>query len=210
MEHNKTYHSLELNSKTPPFIVEGPITKEQFVRYEMDEGLIAFRQPDKQREALKNVLELPESRLIIARDHQTIVGYSIFLYPDEIERWSEANLSNLLELGAIEVSAKYRGYGIAKHLLKVAMADDAMEDYIIITTEYYWHWDLRGAGLSIWEYRDIMQKVMNVGGLECYATDDPEICSHPANCLMARIGERVDAESIHEFNRIRFKYKYMF
>ena len=29
---------------------------------------------------------------------------------------------------------------------------------------------------------------MNAGGFEYYATDDPEISSHPANCLMARIG----------------------
>ncbi len=28
-----------------------------------------------------------------------------------------------------------------------------MEDYIIITTEYYWHWDLKGTGLKVWEYR---------------------------------------------------------
>ena len=27
--------------------------------------------------------------------------------------------------------------------------DDAMEDYIIITTEYYWHWDLKGTGLNV-------------------------------------------------------------
>ena len=29
--------------------------------------------------------------------------------------------------------------------------------------------------------------------LQWYATDDPEICSHPANCLMVRIGKRVDS-----------------
>ena len=28
--------------------------------------------------------------------------------------------------------------------------------------------------------------------LEYYATDDPEISSHPANCLMAKIGKRID------------------
>ena len=36
-----------------------------------------------------------------------------------------------------------------------------MEDYIIITTEYYWHWDLKGTGLNVWEYRKIMEKMMN-------------------------------------------------
>ena len=40
-----------------------------------------------------------------------------------------------------------------------------MEDYIIITTEYYWHWDLKGTGLNVWEYRKVMEKMMNAGGL---------------------------------------------
>ena len=36
----------------------------------------------------------------------------------------------------------------------------------------------------------MMQKLMSKGGLEVFATDDPEITSHP-NCLMARIGNRI-------------------
>ena len=85
-----------------------------------------------------------------------------------------------------------------------------MEDYIIITTEYYWHWDLKGTGLKVWEYRKIMEKMMNAGGLQWYATDDPEICSHPANCLMVRIGKRVQPESIRKFDQIRFINRFMY
>lgn len=211
MKHHKKYHYLENQSKDgKKFLIEGPVSKENIEQSEFDEGLVAFRPPKKQREALLKVVELVESRIIIVKEENKIVGYAIYLYPDPLERWSEVNLDNLLELGAIEVSGNYRGYQLAKTLLKVSMMDDYMEDYIIITTEYYWHWDLRGTGLSIWEYRDIMEKVMKTGGLEWYATDDPEICSHPANCLMARIGKRVGPDAVHEFNRIRFKHKYMF
>ncbi|WP_026690684.1 GNAT family N-acetyltransferase [Alteribacter aurantiacus] len=210
MEHRKTYHSYEITDRDKNLLVEGPIEKETLERLTMDEGLVAFRPPDKQKEALLKVIEMPESRIIVARDGDKIVGYATFLYPDPLERWSEANMDNLIELGAIEISSDYRGYNLAKTILKVSMMDDAMEDYITITTEYYWHWDLRGTGLSIWEYRDVMEKVMKAGGLEWYATDDPEICSHPANCLMARVGNRVNSESVEEFNRIRFKHKYMF
>jgi acetoin utilization protein AcuA len=115
-----------------------------------------------------------------------------------------------LELGAIEVIPKYRGNAVGKHLLKVAMMDDAMEDYIIITTEYYWHWDMKGTGLNVWEYRKVMEKMMSAGGLKWFATDDPEICSHPANCLMVRIGKRIGQDSIEQFDRIRFKNRYMY
>ena len=89
------------------------------------------------------------------------------------------------------------------------MMDDAMEDYIIITTEYYWHWDLKGTGLNIWEYRKVMEKMMNAGGLQWYATDDPEICSHPANCLMVRIGNRVDSNSIESLTTAVYKSIYL-
>ncbi|WP_096436156.1 GNAT family N-acetyltransferase [Alteribacter populi] len=210
MEHRKTFHSYELKDHDKNIIIEGPITKEALETCEMDEGLVAFRPSDKQKEALLKIIDLPESRIVVARENNKIVGYATFLYPDPLERWSEVKIDNLLELGAIEVSSQYRGYQLAKHILKISMMDNAMEDYIVITTEYYWHWDLRGTGLSIWKYRDVMEKVMNAGGLEWYATDDPEICSHPANCLMAKIGNRVGSDAIHEFNRIRFKHKYMF
>lgn len=119
-------------------------------------------------------------------------------------------MSNLIELGAIEVIPKYRGASVGKSLLKVSMMDDYMENYIIITTEYYWHWDLKGTGLNVWEYRKVMEKMMKTGGLEWFATDDPEICSHPANCLMVKIGRNVDQDSIQQFDRIRFKNRFMY
>lgn len=157
-----------------------------------------------------SIATLPEGRIIIARDGDTVIGYATFLYPDPLERWSEEKMDNLLELGAIEVAAPYRGLAVGKQLLIVAMMDDSMEDYIIITTEYYWHWDLKGTGLNVWEYRKIMEKMMNAGGLVWYATDDPEICSHPANCLMVRIGKRVDQASIEKFDRLRFRNRFMY
>jgi acetoin utilization protein AcuA len=43
-----------------------------------------------------------------------------------------------------------------------------------------------------------------------YATDDPEICSHPANCLMVRIGHDVPISSEEQFDRIRFQYRFMY
>lgn len=210
MEHIKTYYSKELQTPSGTLIVEGPIEPEQLAEYKFHEGLVAFRQPDQQLEALIEIADLPEGRIIIARNDQTIIGYVTFLYPDPLERWSEAKLDNLIELGAIEVAPDYRGARVGQTLLHVAMMDDQMEDYITITTEYYWHWDLKGTGLNVWEYRKIMEKMMGAGGLVWYATDDPEISSHPANCLMVRIGSRVDQESIQKFDQVRFMNRFMY
>ncbi|KYD19413.1 MAG: N-acetyltransferase [Caldibacillus debilis] len=211
MEHPKKYFSKKLelkNGKT--LVIEGPVQPGHIAGLKFHEGLVAFREPEEQKEALIGIARLEEGRIIIARDEDTIVGYVTFHYPDPLERWAEEKMENLLELGAIEVAPPYRGQSVGKEMLRLAMMDEAMENYIIITTEYYWHWDLKGTGLDVWEYRKVMEKMMNAGGLVWFATDDPEICSHPANCLMVRIGKNVDRESIEKFDRLRFRNRYMY
>ena len=210
MDHKKTYYSQEIITPGGHLIIEGPIASAQVARYAYHEHLNAFRIPEEQHEALIEIAELPEGRIIAAIREDTIVGYVTFHYPDPLERWSEGNMENLIELGAIEVIPELRGYSVGTGLLKLSMMDDAMEDYIIMSTEYYWHWDLKGTGLSAREYRKVMEKMMNAGGLEWYATDDPEICSHPANCLMARKGKRIDNETFGQFDRLRFMNRFLY
>lgn len=210
MEHKKTYNAKEIKTPHGSLIIEGPIPGHKIASYEFHKDLVAFRTPEQQHKALIDIADLPEGRIIIARNRHTIVGYVTYLYPDPLERWSEGKMEDLIELGAIEVIPEFRGYSVGKNLLKVSMMDDAMEDYITITTEYYWHWDLKGTGLNVWEYRKVMEKMMNAGGLEWYATDDPEISSHPANCLMAKIGKRIGSESVQRFDRLRFMNRFMY
>ncbi|WP_017726553.1 GNAT family N-acetyltransferase [Halalkalibacterium ligniniphilum] len=210
MIHKKTYYSMELEVRGKVLIIEGPLTGEQLTSLDFHEGLVAFRPPAEQKKALVGIADLPEGRINVVRDGNTVVGYVTFLYPDPMERWSEGKMEDLIELGGVEIAKEYRGAQVGKTLLRFSMKDDAMEDYIIITTEYYWHWDLKGSGLDVWAYRKVMEKMMNAGGLEWYATDDPEICSHPANCLMVRIGKRVKPDSIEKFDLLRFQNRFMY
>lgn len=210
MIHTKTYYSTQIPYQDRSLLIEGPITRESLDAYEFHNELDSFRPAVKQKEALLEIAELPEGRINVVVDDRTIVGYVTFLYPDPMERWSEGNMENLLELGAIEIAPAYRGASAGKTIINLSMLDAAMEDYIIITTEYYWHWDLKGSGLDVWEYRKVMEKMMGAGGLVWFATDDPEISSHPANCLMARIGSNVDPESIQQFDLLRFHNRFMY
>ncbi|MDW0112844.1 MULTISPECIES: GNAT family N-acetyltransferase [Sporosarcina] len=210
MEHKKTYNAMEIKHKNGNLFIEGPVSSTDLATFDFHEDLTSFRPPNQQHKALIEIANLPEGRILIVRHLNEIVGYVTYLYPDPLERWSQGNMENLIELGAIEVIPKFRGGGVGKALLEVSMMDDAMEDYIILTTEYYWHWDLKGTKLNVWEYRKVMEKMMNAGGLEYYATDEPEISSHPANCLMARIGKRVDQESIQQFDQLRFMNRFMY
>jgi acetoin utilization protein AcuA len=208
MEHIKTYNRIEHQANN--VIIEGPVPASTLENYKFHQELTSFRPSSKQFQALLGIAALADGRIIIARTEDTIIGYVTYLYPDPLERWSTFQMEDLIELGAIEVIPEYRGSGIASNLLRVSMMDPYMENYIIISTEYYWHWDLKGTNLSIWEYRKVMEKMMASGGLLPAPTDDPEIISHPANCLMVRIGSNVKDESIQQFDTLRFLKRHQF
>ncbi|WP_281975872.1 GNAT family N-acetyltransferase [Halobacillus litoralis] len=210
MNHEKIYHFEAFDTEHGPVIVEGPLSAEELSQYTFNEKLTAFRPAEKQFEAIKGIADFEEGRIIIARNNEDIIGYVTYLHPDPLERWSEGNMEDLIELGAIEVIPDFRGYRIGSRLLEVTMRDEYMENYIIISTEYYWHWDLKGTGLNIWDYRRVMEKMMAAGGLTPSPTDDPEIISHPANCLMVKIGKHVTGSSIEQFDRLRFLTRHQY
>lgn len=210
MEHLKRYRRHVRQGPAGPIAVEGPVPPEQLRRYRMHPTLDAFRRPAEQHAALIEIAELPEGRIIAAVDDDVIVGYVTFHYPDELERWSEGGMDDLIELGAVEVADDYRGHSLAKAMIVTAFEEGQLDNAIVYTTEYYWHWDLEGSGLSVWQYREMMEKLMKSVGMVWFATDDPEICAHPANCLMVRIGKDVPLSSAERFDRVRFRQRFMY
>lgn len=184
-------------------IVEGPVTAEFLGQLTLDDELRVFRPPKRQKEALIEITQVPNGRIVIARFGSDIMGYITFHPPDSFERWAKGP-PEILELGAIEVSPKVRGLGVGKKLLSVAFSDPAMENYLVIATEYYWHWDLEKTGLRVWEYRQLMDRLMSSSGLMIRETDEDEIRSHPANMLTARYGKNLPQSSIEHFERILF------
>ena len=208
MEHIKTFHSITYETSNGPITIEGPLSSDELKKYNFHDKLVAFRPAKKQFEALLEIASFEEARIIVARTEEMIVGYVTYLYPDPLERWSTFKMKELIVLGAIEIIPDYRGQRVASNLLKVSMLDDYMENYIVISTEYYWHWDLEGTKLSIWDYRKVMEKMMASGGLTPAPTDDPEIISHPANTLMVRVGKNVPETAVKVFDNLRFLSRY--
>ncbi len=186
-----------------PLMVWGPVTPAELDRLEMDEGLHIFRPPAKQKQALREIADSADGRVFVARNGGRIVAYITFHYPEPFERWGKSGRPEILELGAIEVSLGWRRCGTGSALLEVAFGD-WVEDYIIIGCEYCWHWDLKGTGMSVWGYRKMMQRFFERVGMNPVDTDDPEICDHPANMLVARIGCRVPEKAVQVFNGLRF------
>ncbi len=187
-------------------VVEGPVTAQQLEQLTLDDGLRAFRPPKRQKEALIEISQIPHGRIVIARIDDTVMGYVTYHPPDSFERWA-LGPPETIELGAIEVSPKVRGLGVGRKLLEVSFADPGMEDYIVLATEYYWHWDLEKTGLRVMEYREVMDRIMSSVGLLVHDTDDEEICSHPANMLAVRYGKNLSQSSIDQFKSILFLNK---
>ena len=210
MEHHKQLHTEHLALPDGELTISGPLPPEDLRALTMHPGLSAFRRPNEQHEALIDIAGLAEGRIIAAIHNNVIVGYVTFHYPDELERWSEGGMLDLVELGAIEVAKPYRGYGLGKRLIRLAFEGGQLDNVIVFTTEYYWHWDLEGTGLNVWEYRTMMERLMKSVDMVWFATDDPEICSHPANCLMVRVGKLVPQASVEQFDRVRFRQRFMY
>lgn len=210
MEPIKLFFEDTIGSSEEPLVVQGPIPPERLKEMTLHPQLDAFRRPKEQHEALVEIAELPEGRIVAATSGDIVVGYVTFHYPDEYERWSEGKMDDLVELGAIEVANDYRGRGISKKLLDIAFRGGQLDNVIVFTTEYYWHWDLESTKLSVWDYRKMMEDLMKNVDMVWFATDDPEICSHPANCLMVRVGKKVPQESVEAFDRLRFRQRFMY
>lgn len=210
MNHDKTYKKEIYDVNDQQFIIEGPVSSSYLTSFDFDTNLTAFRNADEQFEALLEIATLPEGRIYIVHIENLIIGYVTYHYPDDIERWSTGKLPYLIELGAIEVSINFRQLQLAEKLIMLSLSAPEYEDYIVITTEYYWHWDLKNSKLDVFEYKKIMQRLMATGGLEIFATDDPEITSHPANCLMARIGKNITLDQQQAFDDIRYMNRFFF
>ena len=191
--------------KTPggSVTIEGPASEEHLKNLKMNEHLSNFRVPDRQHEALCIVAGSPEGLVYIANCGQEIVGYVAFHYPSQFSRWSKH--PRVLELGAIEVSRGYKRYGLGTKMLKAAFSNPVMEEYIVITTEFFWHWDLKDSGLDVWNYQRMLTKLFGSVHFKKKRTDDPEILEHPANMLMVRIGTKISEPYIKNFNGMLYQ-----
>jgi len=189
----------------PAYIIEGPVSAEHLKNLHLNNELDNFRPPEKQKLALEEIARLPEGMVYIARRALEVIGYVTFHYPDSYSRWRKHQ--QILELGAVEVSPPWRKIGVGRNLLKKAFSNPVFENYIVITIEFYWHWDLSRSGLTVYEYQKMLEKFFGLAGLKKKATDDPDITEHPANVLMARVGRNVSKRDLILFEEMLFENK---
>ena len=113
------------------------------------------------------------------------------------EEWFK-DLEDAYEV-AIEVSAHWRGLGLARALLAYALEFDTLEDVILFAMGLSWHWDMKGLSMTVYQYRDLIRQLFATQGFVEYTTNEPDITMEPGNILLARIGKRVDQQSVDRF-----------
>lgn len=186
--------------------VEGPVSDTYLDSLIINDQLNTFRPHKRQKESLMIITNLPQGMIYIARHEKKIIGYVTFHYPDEYSRWIKH--PRVLEMGGIEISSDWRRCKVAQNLLITAFSNPNLENYIVITQEFCWNWDLRSSGLNIYAYQKMLSGLFTIVGMKVVGTDDPEICEHPANVLMARYGNNVTKQDLMLFESLRYLQKF--
>jgi GNAT superfamily N-acetyltransferase len=187
----KTYKTaagpLFLRSCCSPSFVEG---------LKADEGLRAFaRLPEREHQLLLSIAQHPENRLTLAYNASGNIVGQVSLAP--LDHWWQ-DIGNAYEI-AVEVSSSWRKLGIAHHLLTFALEFESVEEYLIVGLGFSWHWDYEGLGMPRFHYREMLARLFAAHGFAEYLTSEPNIRMDPANILVARLGSRIDGESMNRF-----------
>ncbi len=179
------------------FVVEGPVSASCLGELAIDPEMSNFRPAEIQKDALLQIAADDYCKVFIAVSEKVIIGYLAFHQPHELTRWS--SLPFILELGAVEISPRWRRQGVGKSLITAAGRHGFMENHVVISLEYAWHWDLEGSGLDMWSYKDVLYRLFSKIGFRVYQTDDPDIMEHPANFFMARVGKNINENQRGDF-----------
>ncbi len=168
-----------------------------------DVGLRAFAHlPQQEHQLLRTIAERPDSILTLAYTMQRVLVGQVSLVPAG-RRWQ--GLTNVYEI-AIEVSAGWRRLGIARRLLEKVSELGCLDDLIIIGVGLSWHWDTKGLGLTPLAYRSMIEWLFAQYGFTEYLTSDENIRMDSANIFLARIGCRVDSDSLSQFYHRLLQY----
>ncbi len=202
---------VEITSLCPPDFLE---------RVEVDRGIGNFwyyraGAPERQKETLISIAADPEARITVAcAGPRLLVGYLAAHDNHPLSRWGRYGCTAMYELGALEINRNWRGLGLAIHLVDDFLRDQSLEERIIYTLGFSWHWDLRWAatghheldlsagGMEKWQYRQRLMALWERFGFKEYQTDEEDIASDPANLFAVRIGSRAPAGQVELFHRL--------
>lgn len=172
--------------------------EELFPNFSFHPELNSFRTAKEQEKVFNKLMQSNEVSLSVAVEDRQIIGYAVLLSPDSIDRWS--NLPFVTLMGALEVAKSYRKKRVALTILEHLFSNyKNLEKEIIIALEYYWHWDIGSDKQEVLAYKKGLKQLLSSFDMEVVYTNDPDIQSHWANFMMARIGKEITSEQLQKF-----------
>jgi len=157
------------------------------------------------KQSLMKIAAAPDANVTLATTSAgDIVGFGILQYPDPDERWVRVGDRVMMELSVVEVSRTWRGGGLAKKILELALDHPLKADKILYMVGYSWTWDIEGSGLPIMGYRDMMIGLFAEFGFSLRQTNEPNIMMRPENMFMVKIGSQVSAEVVYRLKQVQF------
>ena len=191
ISHVKTY-----KTAAGPLFLRSSCSPSFVADLKADEGLRAFaRLPEREHHLLLSLAQQPENCLTLAYTASGLIVGQVSLAPLDQE-WCD--IVNAYEI-AVEVSPRWRELGVAHQLLALALEFDTVEESVIVALGLSWHWDYEGLGMSPLHYREMIARLFAAHGFAEYLTSEPNIRMDPANILLARLGSRIDGESMNCF-----------
>ena len=109
-----------------------------------------------------------------------------------------------MEITALEVCRSWRSCRIASGILEMLLLNPQIEERIIYMVGYTWTWDLGGARKTSWQYRQMLIRLFERHGFAEYRTNEPNICLHPQNLFMCRVGKDITQTTLDRFKWLRF------
>lgn len=178
---------LLLRDFCPPSLVE---------RFTVESGLHAFaRLPEREHELLLSIARSADCALTLAHTASGEIVGEVTLAPGD--EWLEG-IEQAYEV-TIEVSANWRGMGVAESLLAFALELNALEDMILFAMGLSWHWDIEGLKVPLHRYRAMIARLFATQGFTEYDTTMPDISMEPGNILLVRMGKHVDSYTKNRF-----------
>lgn len=191
-----------------PLAIIPQASVDEISRLEIDAGLGYFwhNRPDLQKQALVRIAGMPSGRVALAHTAQeVIVGYVTITLPEVDTRWGKDQIPGLYELGGIEVGRSWRSMRVGHAILAAIFPPEAFAEDIVIATGYRWCWDVETTGLTVREYRNMLNRMFARYGFHLYETDEPNIAWYPDNALVVRIGSRVSPKLLAQFKTLLFE-----
>jgi acetoin utilization protein AcuA len=142
-----------------------------------------------------------QAKAALALMQGQILGYVVTRPPLPGDRWGQMPIMREIYC---ELARGMRGRNLMQVLLQDIHQDAELEHLICYLLGYSWHWDLKGTGRTMGQYRHSIISLVAPYNYKEYPTNDPNVGLHAENIFMARLGSHITPQEKRAFSKLLF------